>query len=260
MFVNHAAPIPSGFLFIDKPVGPTSHDIVDAARGALGGRRAGIKVGHAGTLDPLASGLLILGVGTATKSLGSWVGLDKTYEVVITLGATSPTDDAEGPIEPSAVNYKPSATEVEKKVKNFFGAQEQVSPIYSAKKQAGRRLYKIARAGGTVEIKPHRIVIHDIKVIEYNYPTLRLTVHCSSGTYIRALARDIGASLKTGGYVSGLKRTAIGPFTINEATTLEKIKTQTITRFLYDHETVVGRINNGKRTGTLGSSPLLITS
>jgi tRNA pseudouridine55 synthase len=218
MSVNQSTASISGFLFIDKPIGPTSHDIVDEVRRVLGGRRIGIKVGHAGTLDPLASGLLIIGVGPATKQLSRLVGLPKTYEVEITLGATSATDDAEGPIMINSKSEILNPKIVSHTLKKFIGGQTQVPPIYSAKKQNGQRLYKIARRGGTVAIQPHRIVIHDIKLIKYNYPTLRLTVHCASGTYIRSLARDIGSSLGTGGYVSQLRRTAVGPFGIDEAT------------------------------------------
>ena len=107
-------------------------------------------------------------------------------------------------------------------VTSFGGEQNQIPPLFSAKKQNGRRLYKIARSGGSIEIKPHRITVYDIKLVAYNYPMLRLIIHCSSGTYIRALARDIGTSLKTGGYVSSLNRTAIGPFHLTKAIALEK--------------------------------------
>ncbi|OGL90600.1 tRNA pseudouridine(55) synthase TruB [Candidatus Uhrbacteria bacterium RIFCSPLOWO2_12_FULL_46_10] len=217
MSVNHTTTPLSEFLFIDKPIGPTSHDAVETIRSMLGGHRAGIKVGHAGTLDPLASGLLILGLGAATKLLGRLVGLDKTYEVEITLGATSTTDDAEGPIEPSAVILKPPIAEVEQVLRKFIGEQKQIPPAFSAKKQGGQRLYKIARRGGNVNIKPHYITIYKIKLSQYKYPKLRLIIHCSSGTYVRALARDIGQALGTGGDVSRLRRIAIGPFTVAEA-------------------------------------------
>src|SRR3989338_8347104 len=159
MSVNYA---PAGFLFIDKPVGPTSHDVVDEVRRALGGRRTGIKVGHAGTLDPLASGLLVIGVGATTKLLSRLVGLPKTYEVVITLGATSATDDAEGPIQKNPNDQIPMANEIEGVLKNFIGEQEQIPPTFSAKKQEGQRLYKIARRGNAIAIKSHRITIFNI--------------------------------------------------------------------------------------------------
>lgn len=242
MSVNQSTAAISGFLFIDKPIGPTSHDVVDEIRRTLGGRRSGVRVGHAGTLDPLASGLLILGVGKATKLLNQLVGLSKTYDVEITLGATSVTDDAEGPLKPSAISHKPSAAEVDEVLKRFIGEQEQVPPIYSAKKQEGRRLYKIARSGGTAVIKPHLITIHSIKLMKYDYPKLHLTIHCSSGTYIRALARDIGQALNTGGYVSSLRRTSIGPFIIDEGTPIKMIKTQMATQYLYDSETVLNHL------------------
>jgi len=241
MSVNYA---PAGFLFIDKPVGPTSHDVVDEVRRALGGRRTGIKVGHAGTLDPLASGLLVIGVGATTKLLSRLVGLPKTYEVEITLGATSATDDAEGPIQKNPNDQIPMANEIEGVLKNFIGEQEQIPPTFSAKKQEGQRLYKIARRGNAIAIKSHRITIFNIELVKYEYPRMRLKVHCSSGTYIRALARDIGSALKTGGYVSVLRRTAIGPFVIAQGIPLEKFKTATpILQELHNQETVLGQLS-----------------
>ena len=241
MSVNYA---PAGFLFIDKPVGPTSHDVVDEVRRALGGRRTGIKVGHAGTLDPLASGLLVIGVGATTKLLSRLVGLPKTYEVGITLGATSATDDAEGPIQKNPNDQIPMANEIEGVLKNFIGEQEQIPPTFSAKKQEGQRLYKIARRGNAIAIKSHRITIFNIELVKYEYPRMRLKVHCSSGTYIRALARDIGSALKTGGYVSVLRRTAIGPFVIAQGIPLEKFKTATpILQELHNQETVLGQLS-----------------
>ena len=251
MSVNYAL---AGFLFIDKPVGPTSHDVVDKVRRALGGRRTGIKVGHAGTLDPLASGLLVIGVGATTKLLSRLVGLPKTYEVEITLGATSATDDAEGPIQKNPNDQilgprpiSPGLTisnDVEQTLKNFIGEQEQIPPTFSAKKQEGQRLYKIARRGNAIAIKSHRITIFNIELVKYEYPRMRLKVHCSSGTYIRALARDIGSALKTGGYVSVLRRTAIGPFVIAQGIPLEKFKTATpILQELHNQETVLGQLS-----------------
>jgi tRNA pseudouridine55 synthase len=236
----------SGFLFVDKPVGPTSHDVVAAVRrtltarhpASLGRRRVTgardvreqthgpetrVRVGHAGTLDPLASGLLILGLGLATKLLGELVGLDKTYEVTVRLGATSATDDGEGPI---AINPKSEILNpkiIDDALQKFIGEQMQVPPAYSAKKQRGVRLYKLARRGETVTARPQRVIIHELRLIRYRYPDLELAVRCSSGTYVRALARDIGAALGVGGYVQSLRRTAIGPFSVSEAISAEII-------------------------------------
>ncbi len=231
----------NGFLFIDKPVGPTSHDMVARVRRSLhkehpsslelrgmidsekdreqvrNQKKTRIKVGHAGTLDPLASGLLILGVGSATKQLGRLVGLDKRYETTIKLGATSTTDDAEGALTAHVVQDQPRASEIEKVLKKFLGEQHQVPPAFSAKKMNGVRSYQRARRGETVPSKPHSIVIYDLRLTRYKYPELELHIHCSSGTYVRALARDIGAALRTGGYVHQLRRTTIGPFVVEEA-------------------------------------------
>lgn len=230
----------SGFLLIDKPVGPTSFDIVSQIRRVLtpppepGKRKKRIKVGHAGTLDPLASGLLIVGVGKATKEIHKFVGLDKTYETEITLGATTETDDAEGEILSTPNVTEPTKEQVEKVLQNFIGEQLQTPPIFSAKKQNGVRLYKLARQGKTTDIKKHPIKIQSIKLLSYKYPKLCIEVHCSSGTYIRSLARDIGEALKTGGYVSQLRRTKIGKYETDSA--LKIINTQTIKTKLLDLE------------------------
>ncbi len=208
----------SGFLLVDKPVGPTSHGIVGQIRRAL---PKGTKVGHAGTLDPLASGLLVLGLGKATKELSKFVGLDKTYECTVTLGATSATDDGEGPIEPHTPNHTPTLIEIETTLEKFIGEQEQIPPAFSAKKIAGQRLYKLARQGKPVSPKPHHITVYALKILSYEYPELRLRIQCSSGTYIRSLGRDIGASLKVGGYISALRRTAIGEFSVHDAVSIK---------------------------------------
>lgn len=239
--MNESQSTPSGFLFVDKPVGPTSHDVVANVRRLLsegdppslklrgmtastttpeksrGSKKKWVKVGHAGTLDPLASGLLILGIGKATKQLRELVGLDKTYEFTVRLGATSETDDAEGPIKPYAINHHPSAQDIENVLQTFIGEQEQIPPMHSAKKVAGTRLYKLARQGKTIERKPHHISVVALDLLSYDFPDLQLRVHCTSGTYVRSLARDIGEKLSTGGYVTNLRRTAIGSFSVAEA-------------------------------------------
>lgn len=214
MSVNETIKPLSGFLFINKEIGPTSHDVVAQVRRTL---PKGTKVGHAGTLDPLASGLLILGVGKATKEMNKLVGLDKEYEATITLGATSETDDAEGPIKPHGINHIPDRDEVDRAINSFLGQRQQLPPTYSAKKVGGVRLYKQARQGRDVVRKPHEITVYAIECLSYSYPELRVRIHCSSGTYIRSLARDLGGALKTGGYLSSLCRTRVGPFLLNDA-------------------------------------------
>ena len=212
---------PNGFILIDKPVGPTSFQVVATIRRLLSPKdsKRRLKVGHAGTLDPLASGLLIIAVGKATKEIHKFVGLDKTYETTITLGATTETDDAEAEpiVTPNA--QPPTLEKVEQAVKSFIGEQMQTPPLYSAKKQDGVRLYKLARSGKTTDVKSHKIIIHDITVLSYTYPSLTIRVRCGSGTYIRSLARDIGAQLNVGGYVNRLRRTAIGSHTTENTIT-----------------------------------------
>ncbi len=209
-------------LLIDKPKGITSHDVVDQLRKITGERR----VGHAGTLDPNATGLLIVGVGReSTKKLGEITkNTTKTYEAEITLGATSDTDDAEGKILSNKVTKRLSDEDIKKILRQFEGEQMQIPPIYSAIKLKGKKAYELARKGKEVILEPRKITIHSIKLDEYNFPMLKITCEVSSGTYIRALARDIGKSLGTGAYLSELRRTKIGEFDIQNAQKLDKIK------------------------------------
>ena len=227
----------SGFLLINKPIGPTSHDVVDMVRRATGIR----TVGHAGTLDPFASGLLIVGVGReATRQLDQFKNLPKTYIATIRLGARSDTDDRTGQIEGSRIkNLELSSEKIEKLIQSFIGEVEQTPPMYSAKKIKGQKLYEIARQGRTVERKPANVTIHSIELLDIsdteklkNCPTIKLKINCSSGTYIRALARDIGEELQCGAYCEELTRTAIGPYTLSEATTLEQLTPLTWQQYL----------------------------
>lgn len=225
------------FLLIDKPVGPTSHDIVDQVRRLTGEKR----VGHAGTLDPFASGLLIVAVGReSTKELNKFVGLDKTYEAIFVLGASSDTDDRVGKITP--VPLPPDLTEekIKTTMRKFVGQIEQTPPAYSAVKIKGKKMYEAARAGKPLKAKPRLVTIYEFELLEkikfhhsntqplqhsttsrlHDSITLKTKIHCSSGTYIRALARDLGLALGTGGYVAELRRTAIGPYRVKDAKTL----------------------------------------
>jgi len=212
------------FLLIDKPTGPTSHDVVDQVRRKTGERR----VGHAGTLDPFASGLLIVAVGReSTKELSKFVGLDKIYEATFVLGATSDTDDRMGKITP--VPLPPDLTEekIKTAINKFVGEIEQIPPDYAAIKIGGKKMYEAAREGKPLEAKPRPVTIFefewmdaDVRRGEWPFaPTMEIHVriHCSSGTYIRALARDLGHTLGTGGYVSELRRTAIGTYWVENA-------------------------------------------
>ncbi len=225
-----------GFLLIDKPSGPTSHDMVDAVRHAINIR----QVGHSGTLDPFATGLLIIGIGSATKKLGALVGLDKEYEATLRLGATSDTYDRTGRITESGVRCQMS--DVPEVLKKFTGQIQQIPPMYSAKKVKGKKLYELARAGIEIERKPVTLTIYSIELLHNPSPPpltlrggeaqLQLRVHCSSGTYIRALAHDIGQALGCGAYLEELRRTAIGSFRAHDALAGNNLTLQNITENL----------------------------
>jgi tRNA pseudouridine55 synthase len=195
---------------IDKPIGPTSHDVVAMARRALGTRR----VGHTGTLDPFASGLLLLCVGNATRIAEYLTSLHKTYDAELLLGTATDTDDHTGTaIAATAASVDACALDevtVSRAFEHWRGTHEQRPSSYSAKKVDGRRAYDAARHGEAVELAPVSITIHDITITEMDLPRVKFTVTCSSGTYIRALARDIGESLGTGAHLTALRRTRIG--------------------------------------------------
>ena len=204
-----------GLLNVNKPPGPTSHDIVAAVR-RLAGR--GVKVGHAGTLDPFAGGVLVVCVGAATRLADYVQRQPKRYTAGIVLGATSDTDDSEGEI---AINRAARAAWQEAVLETtarFVGEIQQVPPAHSAVHVDGRRAYKLARAGERPNLKPRTVRVGAIELLAYDFPHLRVDVRCGSGTYIRALARDIGAALGVGGYCGQLTRTEVGPFTIDAAT------------------------------------------
>jgi len=208
-----------GLVLINKPSGMTSHDVVNVARHAFGIRR----IGHAGTLDPMATGLLILGIGKSTKKLGNITGSSKTYDAEITLGASSTTDDKEGVIEKSG-DTQPTLEQIKNVLEKFTGEIMQTPPIFSAIKVNGQRAYKIARRGETIKMEPRKITIHKIELVSYKYPILKIKTDVSSGTYIRSLARDIGKEFGTGAYLSKLERTSIGEYKLADAVELEKIK------------------------------------
>lgn len=213
-----------GFLFVDKPDGPTSHDIVSRVRRITGEKR----VGHAGTLDPFATGLLIVGVGrVATREFPKLVGLDKTYEAVFALGAASDTDDRTGTIG-VRVPVTASRGQIDAELKRLTGPIEQIPPSYSAIKVGGKKMYELARAGKEVERKPRPVTIYALDVLDDSLladplPRIRVRISCSTGTYIRSIARDLGAALGVGGYVEELRRTSVGPFCIEEATLLSDL-------------------------------------
>jgi len=208
----------------------TSHDVVDRVRRVAGTR----AVGHAGTLDPMATGLLLLGIGKATKKLGALIGWDKEYEAELTLGATSDTFDAEGMIHATPITHHATNEQIESVLEKFRGTFEQKAPLFSAKKIKGKKLYDLARAGtATEEMRPTKhITIHALCMTHYATPHLSIRVSCSSGTYIRSLADDIGRELGTGAYLSALRRTKIGSISVEQAITLNDLTKENITGFV----------------------------
>ena len=214
----------NGILLVDKPAGWTSHDVVAKVRNILKSQTGQkVKVGHTGTLDPAATGLLLLVVGSYTKRAGEFSKLDKTYEAEITLGATSSTGDSEGEITPKNTQI-PTLQQVQQVLNKFIGEIQQIPPAFSAIKVDGKRAYKLARAGKTVEMEPRQVKIYTIKDVEYDYPKLGFLTEVSSGTYIRSLAEDVGRNLGTGAYLSGLRRTQIGDYKISEAQGLDSLQ------------------------------------
>jgi len=209
-----------GLLLIDKPSGWTSFDAVAKVRGIL--KQNGIakpKVGHTGTLDPLATGLLVLVIGKYTKRAQEFSKLDKTYKVTMKLGQTSTTSDEEGEKTKISDN-KPTQKELEEVLEQFTGKIEQVPPAFSAIKINGQRAYKLARAGQQVKLDPRKVEIYSLDLGRYDYPTVQFTAKVSSGTYIRSLVADIGEKLGTGAYMSDLRRTQVGKFKIDSKQTL----------------------------------------
>jgi tRNA pseudouridine55 synthase len=208
----------AGFLIIDKPAGMSSREAVDRA---LGWFPRGTRGGHAGTLDPAATGVLVLCLGAATRLTEYIQRMRKTYLAGLRLGARSDTDDAEGTITIETSAEPPSSECVSDRLQEFIGEVDQVPPAFSAAKVSGRRAYDLARRGHEVTLSPKRVSIFQIGVLDYHYPRLELEVLCGKGTYIRSLARDLGQSLGCGALLESLRRTRIGTFDVNEAVPLD---------------------------------------
>lgn len=209
-------------LLINKPKGFTSFDVIAVVRKKLSVR----KVGHAGTLDPMATGLLIVLVGRdETKKQDKFMAADKEYIAEITLGKISSTYDGEGELQASGDLRKISLNDINTVLKTFEGELQQRPPIHSAIKIKGQRLYKLARQGkiDPTDVPLRQVVIHSIELLEYNLPTIKIKVHCGKGTYIRSLANDIGESLGTGAYLSALQRTRIGDCYLENAIELSEL-------------------------------------
>ncbi len=213
----------NGFLNINKPVGMTSHDVVARVR-RLAGR--GVKVGHAGTLDPAADGVLPLALGTATRLIEYLTDTRKGYIGRVQLGVQTDTDDAEGTVIAQAPVPPFNAEIIEAAVAPLRGVIQQIPPAYSAIHVAGKRAYELARSGATVELPPRTVTIERLDVVEFTATTLTINVECSKGTYIRALARDIGANLGCGAHLAALTRTFVGAFTLDTATRLDALEAE----------------------------------
>ncbi len=216
---------PNGLLVIDKPLGWTSMGVCKKVRWLLvqGGAKKKVKVGHAGTLDPLATGVLVVLVGKATKLQDRYMAGEKEYVAEIDLAHFSTTDDREGERTDVEIDQTPSREDVERACRKFVGEIAQRPPAYSAMKVDGKRAYKLARQGEQVELKARPVIIHEIGVVEYAYPRLVIDVRCGKGTYIRSLARDLGETLGTGGMLDGLRRTRVGEWGIDRARTIESL-------------------------------------
>jgi len=212
--------ITDSILLIDKPAGMTSFGVVARIRRVLS-EKAGkkVKVGHTGTLDPFATGLMILVTGKECKNAQNYSKQDKTYEATILLGQISTTGDPEGDLS-TVSSKKPNVQGIEKALSQFVGKISQIPPAYSAIKINGQRAYKLARAGKDVAIPPRTIEIYDIELVSYDYPKLKIRTSVSSGTYIRTLAEDIGKSLGVGAYCLELRRTVVGDWSIKDSVTL----------------------------------------
>jgi tRNA pseudouridine55 synthase len=210
----------SGVLVVDKPVGLTSHDVVQIVRRGTGIRRAG----HTGTLDPRASGVLVILIGPAVR-LSEYVSAsDKRYQATIRLGSTTDTYDSEGTITSSSEVGDIDEQEFDEILQKFVGEMEQVPPPYSAVKVKGRKAYELARKGEEVELEPRTINVYSLEVLEWAPPEAVVDVYCSSGTYVRSLAHDLGKELGTGAHLVGLRRTKSGRFTLRDAVPLRRLQ------------------------------------
>jgi len=223
-----------GLLYIDKPSGPTSHDVVRTIRRLAGIRR----VGHTGTLDPLATGLLIVCLGRATRLAEYLTGLDKQYVASIRLGQETDTYDAEG----SVITEKPvniSASQLDSALDHFSGEIEQIPPMFSAVKIDGQPLYTRARQGEVIERPSRLISIYDLRLIQWSSPNMEIQVHCSSGTYLRTIAHDLGQYLGCGGYLASLRRISVGDHLLEESIPLNDLTQENLTELIRSTDTAV---------------------
>jgi tRNA pseudouridine55 synthase len=227
-----------GLLNIDKPAGITSHDVVQQVRRVTGVRR----VGHAGTLDPIATGVLLVCVGRATRLVEYLVGRPKTYEARVRLGQATNTYDTEGEVVAERPFSHITSQMIGDAIAPFRGRIEQQPPIYSAIKKDGQPLYKLARQGIEVAVPPRPVTIYELALLAWDAPYVALRVTCSAGTYIRSLAHDLGQSLSCGGHLTALRRTAVGDFGLDTAVSLSILTPETIPDYLQPADTAVAHL------------------
>ena len=217
-------------LLFDKPLRWTSFDVVNKVRWLIK-KQFGIKkikVGHAGTLDPLASGLLILCTGKMTKNIEQLMGKEKTYRAKIYFGATTPSYDLEREIDATFPNDHINEAEILKVLPDFTGKIQQKPPIHSAIKKGGKKLYEYARNNEETEIPSREVVIHQLDILNFDHPYLELQITCSKGTYVRSLAYDLGKALNSGAYLAGLERTKIGEYSVQNAMSIPQFEKKLI--------------------------------
>lgn len=226
---------PSGFLSINKPQNWTSFDVIAKLRRLTGQR----KIGHAGTLDPFATGVLVVAFNKARFLIDLVQAQEKVYRGRLRLGQTSDTDDLDGQKTTIKVTKPPKPDKVRASIKKFIGRYQQIPPKFSALKVQGRKMYELARLGLPIERKPRPVIIYALKLLAYDYPHLDLEARVSKGTYIRALARDIGTDLKTGGFLEKLTRTSVGGFTLQDAVDFNDLDKKRWQDLLAPLETVI---------------------
>jgi tRNA pseudouridine55 synthase len=237
---------PSGFLLVDKPQGLTSRKVVDVIRNHAGYRG---KIGHSGTLDPMASGLLVLCLGKATRLASYLIRDDKSYLAEMELGRETDTGDVEGRVihQASVDPAELTVEKVEEAFGRYRGVFHQVPPVFSARKVSGKRAYELARIGQSVELKPSVVEIKVLDVLKVDIPQIQFYVKCSSGTYIRSLALDVGRVLGTGAHLTSLRRLEVGPFSVGEAEWLEKLKEECrsgdLEKWLFPPSSVLGNLS-----------------
>jgi tRNA pseudouridine55 synthase len=227
---------------LDKPIGLSSMSAVAAVRRRAGG----VRTGHAGTLDPLATGVLVMALGRATKAINQLMATDKRYCTVIDLSAFTSTGDREGERQPVDGAPVPDEPAVRRVLEGFVGTIQQRPPAFSAMKVNGTRAYALARRGQPVDLAPRTVLVHRIALVSFAWPLVELDIWCGKGFYVRGLARDLGAALGTGGHCAIIRRTAVGPFTIDEASRLEDLPAALGPETMMSLEAALARVHSAE--------------